>query len=153
MKGQVPRPASQRYAAPIQSTEDIQGSSNHVERILPERRTTGPQSLSTALAQSSNAPGHPIETDENRRSTQLRRQIELQLGEAFEKCIIDCVLSDLISVDVGVTFDDIASLQDAKRILHEAIILPTIVPEFFTGIREPWKVSIHAARLYSPLVG
>jgi hypothetical protein len=41
--------------------------------------------------------------------------------------------------DLNVTFDDIASLRDAKRLLNEAVVLPLVMPEFFTGIREPWK--------------
>jgi SpoVK/Ycf46/Vps4 family AAA+-type ATPase len=38
-----------------------------------------------------------------------------------------------------VTFADIASLDEAKSLLNEAVTLPLIIPEFFTGIREPWK--------------
>lgn len=140
MKGQVQRPNNPpRYSAPIQTTEEIQGGG-----LMQERASYNSQS-NTSAATLSSAPmpvqvGLSNDSDENKRSMQIRRQIEMQLGDSFEKCIVDCVLSDLISVDVGVTFDDIASLQDAKRVLHEAIILPTIVPEFFTGIREPWKV-------------
>ena len=33
----------------------------------------------------------------------------------------------------------IASLETAKRLLSEAIVLPLVMPEFFTGIRQPWK--------------
>jgi SpoVK/Ycf46/Vps4 family AAA+-type ATPase len=36
---------------------------------------------------------------------------------------------------------DIAGLQEAKRVLEEATVLPLIMPEFFTGIRRPFKVS------------
>lgn len=39
----------------------------------------------------------------------------------------------------GVTFKDIAGLDTAKRLLTEAITLPLLMPDFFTGIREPWK--------------
>ena len=35
---------------------------------------------------------------------------------------------------------DIAGLQEAKRVLEEATVLPLIMPEFFTGIRRPFKV-------------
>lgn len=40
----------------------------------------------------------------------------------------------------GVHFDDIISLDEPKRILQEAIVLPVLFPELFVGIREPWKV-------------
>lgn len=36
-------------------------------------------------------------------------------------------------------FDDIAELRDAKRVLQEAVLLPLLMPEYFKGIRRPWK--------------
>ena len=53
--------------------------------------------------------------------------------------LTEMVERDIIQNNLGVTFDDIASLEDAKRLLHEAVTLPLTIPEFFTGIREPWK--------------
>lgn len=44
----------------------------------------------------------------------------------------------------GVRWDEIAGLQDAKRVLQEATVLPLIMPDFFTGIRRPVKVSKYA---------
>ena len=41
----------------------------------------------------------------------------------------------------GVNWDDIAGLVEAKQVLQEATVLPLIVPEFFTGIRRPVKVT------------
>ncbi len=35
---------------------------------------------------------------------------------------------------------DIAGLDEAKRVLNEALVLPMIMPDFFTGIRRPVKV-------------
>lgn len=36
--------------------------------------------------------------------------------------------------------DDIADLVEAKKLLKEAVVLPMWMPEFFKGIRRPWKV-------------
>ena len=36
--------------------------------------------------------------------------------------------------------DDIAGLTEAKRLLREAVVLPLLIPNFFKGIRRPWKV-------------
>ena len=36
--------------------------------------------------------------------------------------------------------DQIAGLKDAKRLLEEAVVLPLYMPDYFTGIRRPWKV-------------
>ena len=56
-----------------------------------------------------------------------------------EPHIISQVEDDIIDRNLGTSFDDIAALAEAKRLLNEAIALPIMVPEFFTGIREPWK--------------
>jgi hypothetical protein len=68
------------------------------------------------------------------------QEVSTQLHCRHDKNIVDTVLRDVIQHDLGVTFDDIASVADAKRLLNEAVVLPMIMPEFFTGIREPWKV-------------
>lgn len=39
--------------------------------------------------------------------------------------------------------DDIADLEDAKKLLKEAVVLPMWMPAFFKGIRRPWKVFIY----------
>ncbi len=36
--------------------------------------------------------------------------------------------------------DDIAGLKEAKRLLEEAVVLPLWMPDYFKGIRRPWKV-------------
>jgi len=46
---------------------------------------------------------------------------------------------DIIDRDIGIRFDDIAALQVAKQLLNEAVVLPLLMPEYFTGIRQPWK--------------
>ena len=35
---------------------------------------------------------------------------------------------------------DIAGLTEAKRLLEEAVVLPLWMPDYFKGIRRPWKV-------------
>ena len=38
--------------------------------------------------------------------------------------------------------DDIAGLKEAKRLLEEAVVLPLWMPDYFKGIRRPWKVTL-----------
>jgi hypothetical protein len=38
-----------------------------------------------------------------------------------------------------VHWDDIAGLEEAKRVLEEAVVLPLLMPDYFQGIRRPWK--------------
>ena len=46
---------------------------------------------------------------------------------------------DILDMNPNVQWEDIAALQEAKRLLNEAVVLPLIIPEFFTGIRTPWQ--------------
>ncbi|CAJ1362571.1 unnamed protein product, partial [Effrenium voratum] len=46
---------------------------------------------------------------------------------------------DIVCQDLKVRFEDIGGLDDAKRAINEAVILPLLMPEFFVGLRKPWK--------------
>lgn len=49
------------------------------------------------------------------------------------------VQNEIINVNPGVSFKDIVGLDDAKRLLKEAVLMPLKFPHFFEGILEPWK--------------
>jgi len=63
-----------------------------------------------------------------------------KLNKKYDRKLLDQVTTDVILQDLGVTFQDIAGNDEPKRILNEAVVLPLLIPEFFTGIRQPWKV-------------
>ncbi|KAJ7003161.1 hypothetical protein D5086_006377 [Populus alba] len=46
---------------------------------------------------------------------------------------------DVLETTPGVRWDDVAGLSEAKRLLEEAVVLPLWMPEYFQGIRRPWK--------------
>ena len=47
----------------------------------------------------------------------------------------------------NVRWDDIAELQDVKRVLKESLVMPLRYPEYFTGLLQPWKgVLLYARR-------
>lgn len=46
---------------------------------------------------------------------------------------------DVLEGTPGVRWDDVAGLSEAKRLLEEAVVLPLLMPEYFQGIRRPWK--------------
>uniref|UniRef100_A0A671NUE0 Katanin p60 ATPase-containing subunit A1 n=1 Tax=Sinocyclocheilus anshuiensis TaxID=1608454 RepID=A0A671NUE0_9TELE len=56
-----------------------------------------------------------------------------------DKDLIETLERDIISQNPNVTWDDIADLVEAKKLLKEAVVLPMWMPEFFKGIRRPWK--------------
>lgn len=46
---------------------------------------------------------------------------------------------EIINENPNVRFHDIVGLDEAKRLLKEAVLMPLKYPHFFTGILEPWK--------------
>jgi len=56
-----------------------------------------------------------------------------------DRAFRDVVEQEIIEAAGEVTFEDIVALADAKRLLNESVVLPLIIPEFFSGIRKPWK--------------
>ena len=45
----------------------------------------------------------------------------------------------MLQKNPNVQWNDVAGLNEAKAILQEAVVLPVILPDFFRGIRRPWK--------------
>merc|ERR1719453_205545 len=46
---------------------------------------------------------------------------------------------DCVDKNPMVTWDSIAGLEVAKGLMEEAVVLPHLMPEYFQGIRRPWK--------------
>ena len=66
--------------------------------------------------------------EDKKRREELLRGIDKKLQEA--------ILNDVVESG-GVRWDDIGGLEDVKRALYEAVILPSLRPDLFMGIRAP----------------
>jgi len=53
--------------------------------------------------------------------------------------LVETIENSVIQRNIGVKWSDIASLEDVKKVLKEVVILPTIIPEYFKGIRKPFR--------------
>lgn len=60
-------------------------------------------------------------------------------ADGYEPHLVDMIEKDLLFRNPDVKWNDIAGLHDAKALLQEAVVLPLIMPDFFKGIRRPWK--------------
>merc|ERR1719411_942978 len=60
-------------------------------------------------------------------------------GDGFEPHLVDIIERDVLYKDPDIKWNDIAGLHEAKALLQEAVVLPLIMPDFFKGIRRPWK--------------
>eukprot|EP01117_Protostelium_nocturnum_P015562 TRINITY_DN6052_c0_g3_i3.p1 TRINITY_DN6052_c0_g3~~TRINITY_DN6052_c0_g3_i3.p1 ORF type:complete len:423 (+),score=167.36 TRINITY_DN6052_c0_g3_i3:626-1894(+) len=65
--------------------------------------------------------------------------VEKPKFEGGDKDLREIIERDMLDRNPTVTWDDIAGLADAKRLLEEAIVLPLWMPEYFRGLRRPWK--------------
>lgn len=68
-------------------------------------------------------------------------------ASGYDKDLVEILERDIVQRNPNVRWDDIAALDDAKRLLQEAVVLPMVIPGFFKGIRRPWKVFI--ARVFN----
>ncbi|XP_062555335.1 katanin p60 ATPase-containing subunit A1 isoform X2 [Armigeres subalbatus] len=57
----------------------------------------------------------------------------------YEAHLVDTLEKDMLQKNPNVQWNDVAGLNEAKAILQEAVVLPVILPDFFRGIRRPWK--------------
>ncbi|CAG9817013.1 unnamed protein product [Phaedon cochleariae] len=57
----------------------------------------------------------------------------------MERELADTLERDIVQKNPNIHWDDIADLHEAKRLLEEAVVLPMWMPDFFKGIRRPWK--------------
>ncbi|XP_053859427.1 katanin p60 ATPase-containing subunit A-like 1 isoform X1 [Vidua macroura] len=60
-------------------------------------------------------------------------------GAGYDKDLIEALERDIVSRNPSIHWDDIADLEEAKKLLREAVVLPMWMPDFFKGIRRPWK--------------
>ena len=67
-------------------------------------------------------------------------------GNGPDTELIEMVEREVVDMNPNVSFDDIAELEVAKRALTEAVVLPLLMPDFFVGLRRPWK----GVLLYGP---
>ena len=53
--------------------------------------------------------------------------------------LIQMLERDVLDKNPQVSFEYIAELDETKKLLQEAVLLPILMPQFFKGIRRPWK--------------
>eukprot|EP01086_Lenisia_limosa_P005233 TRINITY_DN2163_c0_g1_i1.p1 TRINITY_DN2163_c0_g1~~TRINITY_DN2163_c0_g1_i1.p1 ORF type:complete len:419 (-),score=45.18 TRINITY_DN2163_c0_g1_i1:26-1282(-) len=63
-----------------------------------------------------------------------------------DTALIEAIETSMLTTKNTVTWDDVVCHDEAKRVLREVIVLPYLMPDFFTGIRSPAK----GVLLYGP---
>ena len=100
-----------------------------------------PPRISNAL-QAANGRGGPskMKKDSNKNHLDKPRFSDLAEQQNWSDAkLISGVERDIVEGKLSVKWDQIAGLSEAKHLLEEAVVLPLWVPDYFKGIRRPWK--------------
>lgn len=93
------------------------------------KANTGNQALDAAVNNYTN-----VDKDSNESHDEKRFE-----SRSLDADLIDLLERDILQKNLNVCWTDIADLEEAKRLLEEAVVLPILIPDFFKGIRRPLK--------------
>jgi len=89
---------------------------------------------------SSNGPDNKQKQHDNKRVNNQPNSGEKKYQPVgSEKDLVEGLERDIVQKDPNVRWSDVAGCVAAKKLLQEAVVLPLYMPDFFKGIRRPWK--------------
>ncbi|XP_076166115.1 spastin isoform X6 [Ptiloglossa arizonensis] len=121
-------PRSMGRSTPVQSCH----------RVTPVKPTSTPPSVKRQLSVPGNGspirrPGTPTASNSNR-GTPTRK---IPILKGVDPKLAQVILDEILEGGTAVHWEDIAGQETAKQALQEMVILPSLRPELFTGLRTP----------------
>ncbi|XP_046963120.1 katanin p60 ATPase-containing subunit A1-like isoform X1 [Vanessa cardui] len=71
--------------------------------------------------------------------TMLEKDEKIFNTAGYEVHLVETLERDILQKNPDVRWKDVIGLDDAKSVLQEAMVLPLVMPDYFKGIRRPWK--------------
>merc|ERR1712025_541898 len=104
------------------------------------RRQDNKTASKSIKADTSTATKKTLKKDANEEGVDAGEDQPLKFdGTGYDSDLVDMLERDIVQKDPNIHWDDIADLNEAKRLLEEAVVLPMWMPDFFKGIRRPWR--------------
>lgn len=113
------------------------GSKTAKKSATSSASSTGRKKPSTANGNGDT--GHTKDDDANKEEEPAEEEKRFEAANHMEGDLVDILERDILQKNPNIHWDDIADLHEAKRLLEEAVVLPMWMPDYFKGIRRPWK--------------
>ena len=142
-----PRTTSNNSRATNRSNRNRPWRANNPAPARREVSTASSRSSNTRNSQASNKRDRARNYEQQRKERQRKAQaaskdkptyLEMH-SDSPDKHLIEMIERDILESTPSVKWDDIADLRQAKSLLEEAVVLPLWMPDYFQGIRRPWK--------------
>lgn len=132
-----PVPARTNRAGNVGKKNERKSVLPHVQKVAPNSRKSTANKPSTNGKTTSRKTATPATDDDSKEDDQQSQEDDkeqkFQPSSHIEAELVDILERDILQKNPNVKWDDIADLQDAKRLLEEAVVLPMWMPDYFKG--------------------
>ncbi|XP_043469762.1 katanin p60 ATPase-containing subunit A-like 1 isoform X1 [Leptopilina heterotoma] len=132
-------PAEQKNFKPQKNQSKLQQNRSGLRK--PAINSGKKTDAKTAGKKDDKKPVKKDDSNKDKTETEKAEEVEERKFEpsGMDKDLVDVLERDIVQKNPNIHWDDIADLHEAKRLLEEAVVLPMWMPDFFKGIRRPWK--------------
>ncbi|XP_076021762.1 katanin p60 ATPase-containing subunit A-like 1 [Genypterus blacodes] len=125
-------PVAPRHPSALKQQKD--GAGPH-----PRGAGAGGRNPANPKTGSKDARGTKVKDDKGRKAGGDGAELKKFDGKGHDSDLVESLERDIIFRNPNIHWGDIADLEEAKKLLREAVVLPMWMPDFFKGIRRPWK--------------
>lgn len=139
-----PAPPPKKSAAQNTRTKSIPNKTRTTEATdaVTVKKPVKKSNSQTALTEKKfkqSASSATSESTEGAQSAAEDKHAEEFVPKGYCPDLIEAIEQTMTRNGTEVTWDDIAGLEEPKELFKQTIVLPALMPNFFKGIRRPWR--------------